>query len=190
MRPNLPTLAGCAALAALLPALAWGSGQLPTQELRVRVQVALADPASFADRFDAEVWLTDMAGRLGNQVQDPSLRVEILTTAHQQARRTGLPPEMVLAVIDVESGFDPYAVSRAGAQGLMQVMPFWRRELGHRRLVDVADNILMGCTILHYYYEQEHGDWMKALARYNGSPGRRDYPQRVLDRLRTRWFRQ
>jgi soluble lytic murein transglycosylase-like protein len=180
------------AVAALCGVLACTAhaGQEPTPELRERVRAALAQSHSFADRFDAQVWLTDMASRLGNQVPDPATRVEILRTAHQEATRVELPPEMVLAVIDIESAFDPYAVSVAGAQGLMQVMPFWRQELGQRRLVDIRDNILMGCTILRYYFDMEKGDWMKALARYNGSVGRRDYPQKVLDRLRTRWFQQ
>jgi soluble lytic murein transglycosylase-like protein len=166
------------------------AGQEPTPELRSRVRAALAGASSFQDRFDAQVWLTDMAGRLGAQAPDPATGVEILKTAHQEATRAGLPPEMVLAVIDVESAFNPYAVSSAGAQGLMQVMPFWRKELGHRRLVDIRDNLVMGCTILRYYYDMERGDWMKALARYNGSVGRRDYPQKVLDRLSKRWFQQ
>lgn len=181
----------CAALAffALSIGSAWG-GQEATPELRERVREALSSADSFDDRFDAEVWLTDMSARLGKQVPDPAVRVEILATAHQQATRNGLPPEMVLAVIDVESAFNPFAVSSAGAQGLMQVMPFWRNELGRRRLVDIRDNLLMGCTILKYYYDMEKGDWTKALARYNGSVGRKDYSQKVLDRLRTRWFQQ
>ena len=166
------------------------AGQDPTPELRARVKAALATADSFNDRFDAEVWLTDMAGRLGRQVEDPETRIEILKVAHQQATLNSLPPEMVLAVIDIESAFNPYAVSSAGAQGLMQVMPFWREELGRRRLIDIRDNILMGCTILKYYYDMEKGDWTRALARYNGSVGRRDYSQKVLDRLRTRWFQQ
>ena len=181
----------CAALL-LLPLIlncAW-AGQEPTPELRERVRSALANANSFTDKFDAQVWLTDMAGRLGKQVSDPATGVEILRMAHQEATRAGLPPEMVLAVIDVESAFNPFAVSSAGAQGLMQVMPFWRKELGRHRLVDIRDNLLMGCTILRYYYDMENRDWMKALARYNGSVGRRDYSQLVLDRLRTRWFRQ
>lgn len=174
-------------VACVAPAVA---GQAPTPELRARVKAALATADSFEDRFDAEVWLTDMAGRLGRQVQDPQVRIDILKAAHREARRVDLPPEMVLAVIDIESAFNPYAVSSAGAQGLMQVMPFWRKELGPRRLIDVEDNLLMGCTILRYYYDKEKGDWMRALARYNGSVGRREYPQKVLDRLRTRWFQQ
>lgn len=187
-RPSAAALV--AALACALLAAPVRAGQEPTPELRARVKAALATAHSFEDRFDAEVWLTDMAGRLGRQVPDPAERVEILRTAHMEAKRVDLPPELVLAVIDVESAFNPYAVSSAGAQGLMQVMPFWREELGHRRLVDIRDNILMGCTILRYYYDMEKGDLTKALARYNGSVGRREYPQKVLDRLRTRWFQQ
>jgi soluble lytic murein transglycosylase-like protein len=182
------------ALAALLASLvpvAFGASQAPpTPELRARVRAALKTADSFEDRFDAEVWLTDMAGRLGQQVPDPWMRLEILSAAHREATRVDLPPELVLAVIDIESAFNPYAVSSAGAQGLMQVMPFWREELGRRRLVDIRDNLLMGCTILRYYYDMEKGDLTRALARYNGSVGRREYSQKVLDRLRTRWFRQ
>jgi len=178
------------ALGLLLAAGSALAGQIPTPELRARVRAVLEQADSFEDRFDAQVWLTDMAGRLGSQVEDPGTRLEILKLAHREARRANLPPEMVLAVIDVESAFNPYAVSSAGAQGLMQVMPFWRKELGHRRLVDIGDNLLMGCTILRYYYDMEKGDWNRALARYNGSLGRPDYPQKVLDRLSRRWFQQ
>ena len=178
------------ALVLLLAAGTAGAGQVPTPELRARVRAVLEQADSFEDRFDAQVWLTDMASRLGNQVPDPATRIEILKAAHREASRARLPPEMVLAVIDVESTFNPYAVSSAGAQGLMQVMPFWRKELGHRRLVDIGDNLLMGCTILRYYYDMEKGDWNRALARYNGSLGRPDYPQKVLDRLSRRWFQQ
>ena len=185
-RPLRAIIAVCLALLSA-PLLA---GQEPTPELRARVRAVLLEPDSFTDRFDAQVWLTDMAGRLGDQVADHALGVQILQIAHQEAKHAGLPPEMVLAVIDVESAFNPFAVSSAGAQGLMQVMPFWRKELGRRRLMDIRDNLLMGCTILKYYYDQERGDWMKALARYNGSAGRRDYPQKVLDRLSKRWFQQ
>jgi soluble lytic murein transglycosylase-like protein len=160
--------------------------------LAARLREAINDSSSFPDRFDAEVWLTDMALRLGEQVIEPEERVFILKNVHWEATRAGLPPEMVLAVIDIESAFDPYAVSVAGAQGLMQVMPFWLDEIGHPgdRLVDIKTNLRMGCTILKYYYEMEKGDWLRALGRYNGSLGRREYPEKVLGRLSTRWFQQ
>jgi len=160
--------------------------------LRDKLKAALQEPLAFDDRFDAEVWLTDMAGRLAAKVPDPAERIEILTTVHREASRVGLPPEMILAVIDVESGFQRYAVSRANAQGLMQIMRFWLAELdmpGYA-LLEVRENVRMGCTILRYYYDRENGDWSRALARYNGSLGSRAYPDLVFERLRTRWFQQ
>jgi soluble lytic murein transglycosylase-like protein len=168
------------------------AAQTPDPELRERLREAMAESGSFPDRFDAQVWLTDMAIRLGDQVRNPDERVRILKQVHWEATRVGLPPEMVLAVIDIESAFDPYAVSVAGAQGLMQVMPFWLDEIGvpGDRLVDIDANLRMGCTILRYYYDRENGNWSPALARYNGSYGSRKYSQKVLNRLSTRWFQQ
>lgn len=160
--------------------------------LRLRLKAALAEPVSFEDRYDAEVWLTDMAGRLARKVPDPDERIEILEAVHREAVRAKLPPEMVLAVIDVESGFQRYAVSRANAQGLMQIMRFWLKELempGHS-LLDIQDNVRMGCTILRYYYDLENGNWNRALARYNGSLGSQKYPNLVFDRLQDRWYKQ
>lgn len=160
--------------------------------LREKLAAALKEPLAFEDRFAAEVWLTDMAGRLAGKVPDPAERIEILTTVHREASRVGLPPEMILAVIDVESGFERYAVSRANAQGLMQIMRFWLAELdmpGYA-LLEIQDNVRMGCTILRHYYDRESGNWTRALARYNGSLGSRAYPDLVFERLRTRWFQQ
>ena len=164
----------------------------PDPVLRELLREAMTDSDSFADPFDAQVWLTDMSLRLGDQVRDPEERVTILKKVHAEASRVDLPPEMVLAVIDIESAFDAYAVSVAGAQGLMQVMPFWLDEIGRPgdRLVDIQTNLRMGCTILRYYYDMEQGDWFRALGRYNGSLGRRKYPDKVMERLRTRWFQQ
>ncbi len=182
-------LGGAAALASGMAAAAVSG---PDPALREKLKAALEEPSNFEDRFEAEVWLTDMAGRLAHKVPDPAERLEILTTVHREASRVALPPEMILAVIDVESGFQPYAVSRANAQGLMQVMRFWLAELGMpgHALLDVRDNVRMGCTILRYYYDKENGNWSRALARYNGSVGSRAYPDLVFERLRTRWFRQ
>lgn len=173
-----------------LPASAASQERDPA--LKAKLKEALAEPGSFTDRFEAQVWLLDMSGRLARLVPEPGERIEILKAVHQEARRVGLPPEMVLAVIDVESGFQRYAVSRANAQGLMQVMRFWLKELdmpGHA-LLDIRENVRMGCTILRYYYDLERGNWTRALARYNGSLGRREYPNLVYDRLRTRWYQQ
>jgi soluble lytic murein transglycosylase-like protein len=164
----------------------------PDPQLREILLAAVAEASSFEDRFDAEVWLTDMSNRLASQVPDPDERFEILRAVHQQATHADIPPELVLAVIDVESNFDRFAISSASALGLMQVMPFWVPELGYRdknELFDVHTNVLLGCRILKYYLDMENGDLIKGLARYNGSVGRRWYSDRVIERLRRKWFR-
>ena len=165
----------------------------PDPELRKVLVAAIADADSFGDRFDAEVWLTDMSRRLSRQVPDAEERLYILKTVHRQARLAGVEPELVLAVIDVESNFDRFAISTATALGLMQVMPFWVPELGYKdknELFDIETNILLGCRILRYYLDMEGGDLVRGLARYNGSVGKRWYADRVIERLRTKWFRQ
>jgi len=158
--------------------------------LKARLQSAIADTSSFEDEFDATVWLTDMALRLEKRVEDPDERMEILQYVHQEAQRVNLSPELVLAVIDIESAFDRFAVSSAGARGLMQVMPFWLVELEQpeANLFNIRTNLRMGCTILRYYLDMENGDLTPALARYNGSTGKTWYSQRVLGRLSARWF--
>jgi len=160
--------------------------------LKERLQLAIADTHSFDDKFEATVWLTDMALRLEKRVPDPKERVEILQYVHQEAQRVDLPPELILAVIDIESAFDRFAVSSAGARGLMQVMPFWLNELNRPddNLFEIRTNLRMGCTILRYYMDMENDEFSPALARYNGSTGKTWYPERVMGRLSARWFRQ
>ena len=159
-------------------------------ELREVLRAAANDAPSFTDRFDAEVWLTDMSRRLERQVRDPGERIELLRLVHMEAARVDLPPELILAVIEVESNFDRYAVSVVGALGLMQVMPFWIEEIGRPddNLLHTDTNLRYGCTILRYYYDKEKGDLRRALGRYNGSLGKRKYPNKVIDKLSTKWF--
>lgn len=161
-------------------------------ELRRALLEAVQDAGSFEDRFEAEVWLLDMASRLSRRLPDTEERLRLLKLVHYEANRAQLPPELVLAVIEVESNFDPWAISVAGAQGLMQVMPFWLKELGrpHDSLHHIETNLRFGCTILRHYLDIEKGDLKRALGRYNGSLGRMEYPNRVLDALRARWYRQ
>lgn len=164
----------------------------PDPDLRVILLDAVKNADSFQDRFDAEVWLTDMSRRLEAQVPDPNERLDILRNVHRNAVRAHLQPELVLAVIDVESNFDHYAISASSALGLMQVMPFWAPQLGFKdknELFKIDTNTLLGCQILRYYLDMERGDFVKGLARYNGSVGRRSYSDRVLERLRTKWYR-
>jgi soluble lytic murein transglycosylase-like protein len=161
-------------------------------ELRAVVQQAIDQAQCFADRYDSAVWYKLMEPRLRRYVKDNPERLEILQTVYCETHRGGvsvLPPGLVMAVLDVESGFDRWAVSSAGAVGLMQVMPFWPEQLGMRRyeLTRVAANVRMGCAILRYYLDNEQRDVRRALERYNGSVGHRDYPDRVIVRWTTYW---
>jgi len=163
----------------------------PDPALVALLRQAANEVDSFSDHFDAQVWLTDMSARLARQVEDPGERIDILKRVHQEAARAELAPELVLAVIDVESNFDKYAISVAGARGLMQIMPFWLNEIGRPddNLIHIGTNLRFGCTILKYYLEMEDGDLKRALGRYNGSLGQRMYPNKVLDKLRLKWYR-
>jgi soluble lytic murein transglycosylase-like protein len=158
-------------------------------ELGKLLRQALKADTCFEDKFDQEVWLAAMEPQLQRVVKHQGERADILFHVHCEARRLKLPPGLVMAVIDVESRFDRWAVSSAGAVGLMQIMPFWPRELGmtNQELVRIPQNIRMGCTILKFYLDREKGDYVKALARYNGSVGRRNYSDLVLARLAKRW---
>ena len=133
-----------------------------------------------------------MQRRLAPLLPDSQERLDLLTQVHQQASQLDLSPELVLAVIEVESHFDRYAVSRAGAQGLMQVMPFWKNELGRPEdnLTDTATNLRYGCHILRFYLDREDQHLSRALAAYNGSSGSERYPNKVRDAWQTRWRTQ
>ena len=185
--------AKCAAHLALFFALSIASWQSSSQEvdpeLRQALSQVLHQTESFLDRYDAEVWLVPRSTWLEIFVKDPQERVELLTAIHAEASRAGLDPDLVLALIEVESGFNRYAISRSGAQGLMQVMPFWKAELGRPEdnLTDLATNLRYGCAILAYYLEMESGDVAPALARYNGSYGQSWYSDRVFRAL-AKWY--
>mgnify|MGYP006072185691 FL=1 len=159
-------------------------------ELRQFLKSTITKADSFEDRFDAEVWLVDMSGRLTPFIKDPKQRLELLRAVHREASKADLKPDLVLALIEIESRFDNYAISSAGAQGLMQVMPFWKKEIGrpNDNLTDINTNLSYGCRILQFYLQKEKGNWMHALARYNGSYGKYWYPERVMDAWRKRWF--
>jgi soluble lytic murein transglycosylase-like protein len=151
---------------------------------------AVEDQTSFDDNLDALIWLADMSKRLQPVVPDPYYRVSLLKSIHAEATRAGLSPSLVLAVIEVESSFDRFAVSRSGARGLMQVMPFWKKEIGHPRddLFYPPTNLRYGCTILRYYMDRFGDELESALAQYNGSLGlQTGYPTRVLSALDAQW---
>jgi soluble lytic murein transglycosylase-like protein len=196
MKCWLKSAAGWAASLATLALLACAStAQAQAQrdpELRTIIEKAVATSRCFADKYDSAVWYALMEPRLRRIVKDATERMLILETAFCEAHRPGelrLPPGLILAVIDVESRFDRWAISSAGAVGLMQVMPFWPKELGmeSHQLVQIESNMRMGCAILRHYMQREKNDLGKALARYNGSVGRRKYPDAVVQRWTTRW---
>ena len=178
--------------AALAPAAPAASPAQQEPELRAIVQQSITNSRCHADRYDSAVWFKLMEPKLRKLVTDAQERMQILETAYCEANRPGeqrLPPGLIMAVIDVESRFDRWAVSSAGAVGLMQVMPFWPEQLGMRRhqLTQVEANMRMGCAILRHYLQRERNDVRRALARYNGSVGRREYPDKVVGRWTRSW---
>lgn len=185
--------AGGLLLAALAPATQAGPTGEPEPELRARLANAIHASDGFDNRYTAEVWFADMSSRMKRYVPkampDPGQRLEFLRLVHAEATRAHVSPELVLSVINVESRFDRLAISRAGAFGYMQIMPFWLQEIGQNgdNLFQARTNLRMGCTILRYYLDREHGSYVRALARYNGSYGRANYPYQVLTLLNRHW---
>jgi len=180
-----------AALPGALPAqpLAQAQREPGLQEV---VQKAIETAPCFANKFDSAVWFSLQEPRLRALVADNDERMQILATAFCEANRPDeqrLPPGLIMAVMDVESRFNRWAVSSAGAVGLMQVMPFWPDRLGMQRfdLTQVTANMRMGCAILRYYLKQSHNDWRKTLGLYNGSLGSSKYYDLVVTRWTTRW---
>ncbi|MBY0268203.1 MAG: lytic transglycosylase domain-containing protein [Burkholderiales bacterium] len=190
MRRLLAALTGLA----LLSPLAVLGGAQKYEPLSASVQAALhqsiADQATpvlaFDDEQEARAWLAAMSSRLARRMPDRVPREEFLLTVHYEARRAGLDPQMVLGLIQVESAFRKYAVSSAGARGYMQVMPFWVKLIGDSddNLFHLRTNLRFGCTILRHYLDIENGNLFRALGRYNGSLGKAEYPNMVLQAWR------
>jgi len=183
----------CIVLLLLSPVTAFAATtERPDYELRNLLSKSINSADSFEDRFDAEVWLLDMSNRLQKRVPDHRKRLRLLKQIHYEANRAKLEPELVLSVIEVESNFDRWAISRVGARGLMQIMPFWLKEIGKPDddLFKVRTNLRFGCTILRHYLDREKGDLVRGLARYNGSLGSKRYSNKVLNALSDRWFKR
>ena len=161
--------------------------------VRAVLQRSVSDQAApklvFASQYEADYWLNEMSRRLEKRIPDHEYRMDFLKTAHYEATRAGLEPELVLALIEVESRFNKYAVSIVGARGYMQVMPFWTREIGTKEhnLFHLRTNLRYGCTILRHYLDIEKGDLFRALGRYNGSLGKSKYPNLVRAAWRKNW---
>lgn len=191
-------LARCSLCLALLCAHGAAlAGAQVYEPLAASVQAALSkrvsDSAplisSFSSRVDEANWLIAMSRRLDQRIRDYKTRIAFLKSVHYEARRAGLDPQLILGLIQVESGFNKYAVSAAGARGFMQVMPFWVKLIGAKGddLFDMRKNLRYGCVILRHYLDLEKGDLYRALGRYNGSLGRPDYPRAVVWAWQHRW---
>ena len=167
------------------------------EPLSVSAQAALhksvSDHATPFLAFDTETqarrWLVEMSQRLAPGMPDRIQREEFLVTVHYEAKRAGLDPQLVLGLIQVESNFRKYAVSRAGARGYMQVMPFWVKLIGDKdhNLFHLRTNLRFGCLILRHYLDIENGDLYRALGRYNGSLGKPEYPNAVVRAWQRIW---
>ena len=143
----------------------------------------------FATEGEGRSWLADMGSRLALKIPDWPTRRDFLITVQYEATRAGLDPQLVLGLIQTESNFRKYAISSAGARGYMQVMPFWVTQIGNpgHDLFTLRTNLRYGCTILRYYLTRENGDLYRALGRYNGSLGRPEYPNAVLEAMQRHW---
>jgi len=176
--------------------IAWAGNQ-EEEKLSADVQAslhsAIINPIRphlvFSTDEQADAWLSDMSNRLKKWVPDDFMRKRLLTVIQYEAVRAGLDPQLVLSVITVESRFNKYAISSAGARGIMQVMPFWVRQIGasNQDLLEAQTNIRFGCTILRHYLQLEHGDIYYALGRYNGSRGQSTYPNLVFSAYNKYW---
>lgn len=146
-------------------------------------QTSLADPA------DEAAWLKDMSHRLARYMRDEDERMEFLVTLHWEASLAGIDPQLMLALIQVKSGFNKYLVSPDGARGYMQVMPFWTKAIGNpdHNLFQLRTNLRYGALILRHYIDVEKGDMYRALGRYEGSRGRSDFPKLVIGTWKKDW---
>ncbi len=174
-------------IAMVAPAMAGNQAYEPlSASVQSALQKAVSDDGAprlaFDTAQDARAWLDAMSRKLERRMADRQAREEFLITAHYEAKRAGLDPQLVLAVIHIESNFRKYAISGAGARGYMQVMPFWTALIGssEHNLFHLRTNLRYGCVILRYYLDLEHGDYFRALGRYNGSLGRPEYPNLVV----------
>lgn len=164
-----------------------------SNSVKALMQKSISDLGSpkliFASQEEGQAWLADMSQRLQKRMPDQAYREDFLRSVHYEATRAGLDPQLVLGLIQVESGFKKYAFSSVGARGYMQVMPFWVKSIGNpeHNLFHLRLNLRYGCTILRHYLDIERGDLYRALGRYNGSLGKPQYPNLVVGAWKKNW---
>jgi soluble lytic murein transglycosylase-like protein len=167
--------------------------EILSKSVKALMQKSISDSAApklfFSSEVEAQKRLDTMSERLQKRIPDQAMREDFLRTVHNEATRAGLDPQLVLGLIQVESGFKKYAVSSVGARGFMQLMPFWASNIGapDHNLFHLRLNLRYGCKILRHYLDIEHGDLYRALGRYNGSLGQPQYPTIVVGAWRRYW---
>lgn len=190
MRGLIAALCLCGASAAFAGAQQYEPLSASVQgALHKAVSDARPTVSSFKTPLDAADWLGEMSQRLEKRIPNRDYRIDLLRSIHYEATRAGLDPQLVLGLMQVESGFRKYAVSSSGARGYMQVMPFWVKLIGRPEdsLFDLRTNLRYGCTILRHYLDIEKGDLYRALGRYNGSLGKPEYPNMVRAAWQNQW---
>lgn len=164
-----------------------------SHSVKAMMQKSVSDLAApklmFSNQQQGQAWLDEMSRRMKKRMPDKAYREGFLTSVHYEATRAGLDPQLVLSLINVESAFNKYAVSRVGARGYMQIMPFWAKAIGtpDHNLFNLRLNLRYGCTILRHYLDIEQGNLFRALGRYNGSLGKAKYPNLVIGKWRKYW---
>ncbi|MDQ6973824.1 MAG: lytic transglycosylase domain-containing protein [Mariprofundaceae bacterium] len=153
-------------------------------KLRADLQASKVTPHTPVN-FEEQVWEQDIRQLIQRWVPNDEEAGSIARWVYIYSVRFNLSPELLLGLIAVESRFDHFAVSNVGARGLMQVMPFWKKELGQPsdNLFEIETNIRYGSAILHHYIKRYRTE-RRALAAYNGSLGKDKYPNKVFSQMR------
>ena len=154
------------------------------EKAELRKMLAPAEQVEATD-FERTVWIKDIIQTIRPWVPDQTEAETIAHWVYVNSQRFDLSPELVLGVIAVESRFDHFAISSVGAVGLMQVMPFWKKELGTAsdNLLKIETNVRYGCAILRHYIDR-YKKLDRALGAYNGSLGRMKYPNLVYAKMK------
>ncbi len=156
----------------------------PQEKEELRQMLEPAAPTGQTD-FERTVWVKDIIATIRPWVADTDEAKTIARWVYVYSKKQKLSPELILGVIAVESQFDHFAVSNVGAVGLMQVMPFWKKELGKPddNLLSIETNVRYGCAIIRHYLDR-YKTYDRALGAYNGSLGRMKYPNKVYAKMK------
>ena len=169
----------------------------PAFKVVVVLTVTVPEP-KFKSEFEKEQWLSSMMSRLSKNGSKAAWSVEFFKTAHYEATRAGLDPQLVLALVDSLSSFSKYSISPDGARGYLHVHPAWFDLIGDgniNSLFDMRKNLRMGCSILRFYLDKENGDMFMALNHYwdstrgrlDGSTRSGNFPNSVSKLWKSKW---